>query len=156
MADPSEAITNWNEDYWLLRAEPIPADELTPAEGDTVIRVAHIAAPKQPPSSAAAAGSEPAGADAANNGNNGSGGGLIGTVPGPVNAPAAAVPFGDPFLLRIGQGETVGQVKARIQEKLGVAAAEFESWKVAFVSSKNSGVPQYLAGETSELLSWLL
>lgn len=129
----------------MLRAEPIPLDEVSPAEGDSIIYVSHIAAPKEPPSSQS--GSEPAAADAANTG--GSADGLIGTVGGPVNAPAAAaVPFGDPFLLRIGQGETVAQVKARIQEKLGVAAAEFESWKVAFVSTRTApqSVPQYLAG----------
>jgi hypothetical protein len=126
----------------VLRAEPIPLDEVSPAEGDSIVYVSHIAAPKQPPSSQS--GSEP---DAANTG--GSADGLIGTVGGPVNSPAAAaVPFGDPFLLRIGQGETVAQVKARIQEKLGVAAAEFESWKVAFVSTRTApqSVPQYLAG----------
>jgi hypothetical protein len=59
--------------------------------------------------------------------------------------PASGVPFGDPFLLRIGPSETVGEVKRRIQDKLGVAVAEFESWKVAFVSSRGS--PQYLEGE---------
>lgn len=43
VADPCEKIGNWNEGYWLLRAEPIPADEEQMDEGDLVIRVAHIA-----------------------------------------------------------------------------------------------------------------
>lgn len=55
------------------------------------------------------------------------------------------MPFGDPFLLRVGPSETVGQVRARIQEKLGVAAAEFEGWKLAHVSTRTP--PHYLAGE---------
>lgn len=160
VVEPSEEIGGWNENYWLLRAEPIPADEESPAEGDTVIRVAHIAAPKQQPTSSAptsAAGNEPAGTDAAAPANNGGGsgggaaaGGLIST--GPANAPASGVPFGDPFLLRLGPSETVGEVKGRIQEKLGVAAADFEAWKMAFVSSR--GAPQYLAGEQGSNLGW--
>jgi hypothetical protein len=43
VADPSDKIGNWNENYWLLRAEPIPAEEQEVAEGDVVICVAHIA-----------------------------------------------------------------------------------------------------------------
>jgi hypothetical protein len=52
--------------------------------------------------------------------------------------------FGDPFLLRVGPQETVGQIRARIQQKLGVASADFEAWRVAFVSSR--AAPHYLAG----------
>lgn len=159
MADPAEEIGNWNENYWVLRVEPVPKDEETLSEDDTIIRVAHIPAPKQQPapSTLSTAGNEPAGADAANNAsNNGSGGGaaaagggLISTGPA-VNAPTGAVPFGDPFLLRVGPGETLGEVKGRIQEKLGVAAAEFDSWKFALVSTR--AAPHYLAGEQGQAL----
>lgn len=153
VADPAEEIGNWNENYWVLRVEPVPKDEETLSDDDTIIRVAHIPAPKQQPapSTLSTAGNEPAGADAVNNAsNNGSGGGaaaaggLIGTGPA-VNAPTGAVPFGDPFLLRVGPQETLGEVKGRIQEKLGVAAADFESWKFALVSTR--AAPHYLAGE---------
>jgi hypothetical protein len=39
----------------------------------------------------------------------------------------------------------LSQVKARIRDKLGVAAADFESWRSAFVSIR--AAPAYLADE---------
>ncbi|RZC90859.1 hypothetical protein C5167_028693 [Papaver somniferum] len=42
--------------------------------------------------------------------------------------------FGEPFFLIIHQGETFGQVKLRIQQKLQVPGEEFSKWKFAFSS----------------------
>lgn len=51
--------------------------------------------------------------------------------------------FGDPFFLLIREGETLEQIKPRIQAKLGVKDEEFAKWKVAFVPM--SLRPEYLA-----------
>lgn len=42
--------------------------------------------------------------------------------------------FGDPFFLKIREDEKLGEIKQRIQAKLGVADEEFSKWKFAFVS----------------------
>ncbi|KAL3338231.1 hypothetical protein AABB24_030400 [Solanum stoloniferum] len=49
--------------------------------------------------------------------------------------------FGEPFLLVIHEGETLTEVKARIQKKLQVSDREFSKWKFARVSL---GRPGYL------------
>ncbi|KAK7391559.1 hypothetical protein VNO78_19975 [Psophocarpus tetragonolobus] len=49
--------------------------------------------------------------------------------------------FGDPFLFVIHEGETLADVKLRIQKKLQVPDAEFSKWKFAFVLL---GCPEYL------------
>ncbi|MCD9642665.1 ubiquitin carboxyl-terminal hydrolase 13, partial [Datura stramonium] len=56
--------------------------------------------------------------------------------------------FGEPFLLVIYEGETLAQVKVRIQKKLQVPDEEFAKWKFAFLSL---GRPEYL--EDSDILS---
>eukprot|EP00192_Tetraselmis_astigmatica_P000385 CAMPEP_0117664232 /NCGR_PEP_ID=MMETSP0804-20121206/9096_1 /TAXON_ID=1074897 /ORGANISM="Tetraselmis astigmatica, Strain CCMP880" /LENGTH=1147 /DNA_ID=CAMNT_0005471423 /DNA_START=186 /DNA_END=3631 /DNA_ORIENTATION=+ len=53
--------------------------------------------------------------------------------------------FGDPFLLVVHEGETLAQLKARIQTKLGVKDEEFASWKFAFVPI--SLRPEYLSDD---------
>ncbi|KAI4302249.1 hypothetical protein MLD38_038023 [Melastoma candidum] len=50
--------------------------------------------------------------------------------------------FGEPFFLVIHDGETLSDIKLRIQKKLQVAEEEFTKWKFAFVSL---GRPEYLA-----------
>ncbi|XP_069147745.1 ubiquitin C-terminal hydrolase 13-like isoform X11 [Solanum lycopersicum] len=55
--------------------------------------------------------------------------------------------FGEPFLLVIHEGETLVQVKVRIQKKLQVPDEEFAKWKFAFLSL---GRPEYL--EDSDIL----
>ncbi|PWA82594.1 hypothetical protein CTI12_AA179330 [Artemisia annua] len=50
--------------------------------------------------------------------------------------------FGEPFLLVIREGETLADVKARIQKKLQVSDEEFVKWKFAFLSM---GRPTYLS-----------
>ncbi|PIN20240.1 Ubiquitin carboxyl-terminal hydrolase [Handroanthus impetiginosus] len=49
--------------------------------------------------------------------------------------------FGDPFFLVIHEGETLADVKVRIQKKLRVPDEEFSKWKFAFLSL---GRPEYL------------
>ncbi|KAK4790626.1 hypothetical protein SAY86_017930 [Trapa natans] len=56
--------------------------------------------------------------------------------------------FGDPFLLVIHEGETLAEVKVRIQKKLQVSDEEFSEWRFAFVSLSR---PEYLAD--SKILS---
>uniref|UniRef100_A0A0E0F6V7 ubiquitinyl hydrolase 1 n=1 Tax=Oryza meridionalis TaxID=40149 RepID=A0A0E0F6V7_9ORYZ len=49
--------------------------------------------------------------------------------------------FGDPFYLAIREGETLAEVKERIQKKLQVPDEEFCKWKFAFISMNR---PDYL------------
>ncbi|XP_074282078.1 ubiquitin C-terminal hydrolase 12 isoform X1 [Silene latifolia] len=49
--------------------------------------------------------------------------------------------FGDPFFLVIHEGETLAEIKVRIQKKLRVPDEEFSKWKCAFLSL---GRPEYL------------
>ncbi|OIV90620.1 hypothetical protein TanjilG_01701 [Lupinus angustifolius] len=49
--------------------------------------------------------------------------------------------FGDPFFLVIHEGETLADIKLRIQKKLQVPDEDFFKWKFAFVSL---GRPEYL------------
>ncbi|KAI4995948.1 hypothetical protein ZWY2020_040450, partial [Hordeum vulgare] len=49
--------------------------------------------------------------------------------------------FGDPFFLAIHEGETLAEVKGRIQRKLQVPDEEFSKWKFAFISMNR---PDYL------------
>ncbi|CAM8973806.1 unnamed protein product [Rhodiola kirilowii] len=56
--------------------------------------------------------------------------------------------FGEPFFLVIHEGETVAEIKVRIQQKLQVPDEEFSKWKFAFLSM---GRPEYL--QDSDVLS---
>ncbi|XP_071724792.1 ubiquitin C-terminal hydrolase 12-like isoform X2 [Rutidosis leptorrhynchoides] len=49
--------------------------------------------------------------------------------------------FGEPFFLVIHEGETLAEIKVRIQKKLQVPDEEFAKWKFAFLSL---GRPEYL------------
>ncbi|CAN6810270.1 unnamed protein product [Brassica oleracea] len=49
--------------------------------------------------------------------------------------------FGDPFVLVIHEGETLEEIKTRIQKKLHVPDEDFAKWKFAFFST---GRPDYL------------
>ncbi|KAH7561340.1 hypothetical protein JRO89_XS10G0213700 [Xanthoceras sorbifolium] len=49
--------------------------------------------------------------------------------------------FGEPFFLVIHEGETLAEIKVRIQKKLQVLDDEFAKWKFAFLSL---GRPEYL------------
>ncbi|KAF6255465.1 hypothetical protein COO60DRAFT_1641474 [Scenedesmus sp. NREL 46B-D3] len=143
--EPEEEIVNMNENYWLIRAEPVAADEAPPLPpGHRLIHVYHISSPKPDPAAAAAANNNgaalPDGSAAAALATpaNSGGGGFVGGS----GAAGSVATFGDPFLLRIAPDETLGQVKARIQQKLGIATADFESWRAAFVSIR--AAPEFL------------
>ncbi|XP_073269254.1 ubiquitin C-terminal hydrolase 12-like isoform X1 [Primulina huaijiensis] len=56
--------------------------------------------------------------------------------------------FGEPFFLVIHEGETLENVKVRIQKRLQVPDEEFSKWKFAFLSL---GRPEYL--EDSDIVS---
>ncbi|KAK6131638.1 hypothetical protein DH2020_034652 [Rehmannia glutinosa] len=56
--------------------------------------------------------------------------------------------FGEPFFLVIHEGETLADVKVRIQKKLQVPDEEFSKWKFAFLSL---GRPEYL--EDTDIVS---
>ncbi|XP_022851790.1 ubiquitin carboxyl-terminal hydrolase 12-like [Olea europaea var. sylvestris] len=56
--------------------------------------------------------------------------------------------FGEPFFLVIHEGETLADVKVRIQKKLQVPDEEFSKWKFAFLSL---GRPEYL--QDSDIVS---
>ncbi|CAK9152989.1 unnamed protein product [Ilex paraguariensis] len=56
--------------------------------------------------------------------------------------------FGEPFFLVIHEGETLVEIKARVQKKLQVPDEEFSKWKFAFLSL---GRPEYL--QDSDLVS---
>jgi ubiquitin carboxyl-terminal hydrolase 7 len=49
--------------------------------------------------------------------------------------------FGSPFLVLMRQGDTVGRVKERMQERLGVSDKEWDKYRVAFVLQ---GKPHYV------------
>ena len=49
--------------------------------------------------------------------------------------------FGSPFLVLLRQGDTVGRVKERMQERLGVGDKEWDKYRVAFVIQ---GKPHYV------------
>ena len=49
--------------------------------------------------------------------------------------------FGEPFFLVIHEGETLEEIKNRIQKKLHVSDEDFAKWKFAFMSM---GRPEYL------------
>lgn len=38
-------------------------------------------------------------------------------------------PFADPWLMRLGEEETVGQLRQRVREKLGVPEKDFAAWR---------------------------
>lgn len=49
--------------------------------------------------------------------------------------------FGSPFLVLLRQGDTVGSVKQKMQDRLGVADKEWDKYRVAFVLQ---GKPHYV------------
>ncbi|WRX33029.1 Peptidase C19 [Theobroma cacao] len=56
--------------------------------------------------------------------------------------------FGEPFFLVIREGETLAEIKVRVQKKLQVPDEEFAKWKFAFLSL---GRPEYL--QDSDIVS---
>jgi hypothetical protein len=61
-------------------------------------------------------------------------------APGPV----PVLPFGEPFLLRIGRSEPLSSVKARIRTRLDVKPDAFAKWRFCFVPTGRA-LPEYLS-----------
>lgn len=53
--------------------------------------------------------------------------------------------FGDPFLLRVADTDTLADVRPQIQQKLGIADDEFAKWKFAACASLRP--PDYLSDD---------
>ncbi|KAK9823704.1 hypothetical protein WJX72_004794 [[Myrmecia] bisecta] len=110
--DPKEKIDTINDQYWTVRAEVVPEDELQLKVTERMIMVYHMQT------------------DAHRNVSN----------------------FGDPFLLRIDEAETLADVRPRIQAKLGVSDEEIAKWKFAHVCTMRP--PEYLADEDVLAQRW--
>ena len=52
--------------------------------------------------------------------------------------PKLAFAFGDPFIMAVTPGETVGQLKARVQAEMGVSDEDMATWKVVTVRTANN------------------
>ncbi len=57
--------------------------------------------------------------------------------------------FGDPFLLRVTDTDTLADIRPRIQQKLGIADEEFAKWKFAAIAKSTS---TYSSGQDSMYL----
>lgn len=44
-----------------------------------------------------------------------------------------AFAFSDPFIMKVGKDETVGQLKKRVQKEMEVPDAEFKEWQVVLI-----------------------
>jgi hypothetical protein len=53
---------------------------------------------------------------------------------GGAGAKREAFPFSDPFIMELGENETVGQLKTLVQRDMGVSDEEFATWRVALIS----------------------
>jgi len=67
------------------------------------------------------------------------------------NSTGIATTFGDPFWLRIRQGETLADIKPRLKEKLGVANEDFAKWKFAYSARQMHHPLEYLSDEDDVL-----
>ncbi|KAL0031727.1 hypothetical protein WJX79_003396 [Trebouxia sp. C0005] len=83
--DEKDDIEGINDQYWHLRAEAVPEDQLSVSEQDQLMHVYHFTCDQQ---------------SHVNN-------------------------FGDPFLLRVTDTDTLADIRPRIQQKLGIADEEF-------------------------------
>lgn len=68
------------------------------------------------------------------------------------NSTGIASTFGDPFWLRIRPGETLADIKPRIQDKLAVPDEEFFKWKFAYSARQMHHPLEYLSDD-DEVLS---
>ncbi|XP_038987969.1 ubiquitin carboxyl-terminal hydrolase 12-like isoform X2 [Phoenix dactylifera] len=125
---PNEKIENINDQYWTLRAEEVPEEEKNLGPHDRLIHVYHFMK------------------DTSQNQmvKNHTDSALQKEDPS-LNK---VQNFGEPFFLVIHEGETLAEVKVRIQKKLQVPDEEFSKWKFAFLSM---GRPEYL--QDSDIVS---
>ncbi|KAA6424444.1 MAG: hypothetical protein FRX49_05656 [Trebouxia sp. A1-2] len=105
--DEKDDIEGINDQYWHLRAEAVPEDQLSVSEQDQLMHVYHFTCDQQ---------------SHVNN-------------------------FGDPFLLRVTDTDTLADIRPRIQQKLGIADEEFAKWKFAAIASLRP--PDYLNDDDS-------
>lgn len=149
VVEPTDTIDTLNDAYWQLRAEFIPPDQVATALGpmDRVVGIAHMLPPLLPSPADVAANGAAADAGAGGEGEDeeemGEGGAegdaasrhaeavrdvLVNTMPGQT--------FGDPILVRVAEGETMADLKAKVQATLGVPPEEFAKWHLIFVGSR--------------------
>ncbi|XP_026656694.2 ubiquitin carboxyl-terminal hydrolase 12-like isoform X3 [Phoenix dactylifera] len=126
---PNEKIENINDQYWTLRAEEVPEEEKNLGPHDRLIHVYHFMK------------------DTSQNQmvKNHTDSALQKEDP---SLNKQVQNFGEPFFLVIHEGETLAEVKVRIQKKLQVPDEEFSKWKFAFLSM---GRPEYL--QDSDIVS---
>jgi len=160
VCDADEDVSTFNESYWTLRAEPMPDEDVGAVEvgagsgsssegeggaSDLLVHVYHVAPDRQEQQqqqlSTSSGGSGVKGskkqqqADQQQQGE-GDGGQLVPAV-------VPVLPFGEPFLLRIGRAETLASVKSRIRARLDVKADAFAKWRFCYVPSGRA-LPEYL------------
>lgn len=124
---PTDRVADINDAYWTLRAEPVEEDEAEEALGGTgrIVMVCHFSVAGGGGGAAPGAAAAPAGA---------------GSPPPPATtAPVstgAVTTHGDPFFLRIDDGESLAAIKPRLRARLRAAVpdAEWASWRFASVA----------------------
>ena len=128
---PADRVADINDAYWTLRAEPVEGDEVEPlGDGGRLVMVCHFSVSGGggggAAATAAAATPPPPGA----------------SPPSPPPATAAALAsgtvttHGDPYFLRIDDGETLADIKPRLRARLrgAVPDAEWATWKFSTVA----------------------
>ena len=130
----SKNLNDINDAYWVYRAEEVPEDELEFGDSETILqRSDDITTENDDSFSENITDHNPTTGDL-----------LIhvyhfyrdegdrGVEGNDSNATATCHNFGDPFLLKIGANETLGEIKKRAQKKLGIDSKEFVKWKWGF------------------------
>ncbi|KAK6926479.1 MATH/TRAF domain, partial [Dillenia turbinata] len=122
----NEKIENINDQYWTLRAEEIPEEEKNLGPHDRLIHVYHFTKDTTQNQMV-----------------------ITRQIRKDLFVEKTKIQnFGEPFFLVIHEGETLAEVKVRIQKKLQVPDEEFAKWKFAFLSL---GRPEYL--QDSDIVS---
>lgn len=148
-------IDNINDQYWHLRAEAVPEDQLSVSEQDQLMHVYHFSCDQQShvghcSSLCLSSGGNSTVRQVADS--------CIPAGAGNHKHPCSSVTglsvhlcllqvhnFGDPFLLRITDTDTLADIRPQIQQKLGIADEEFAKWKFAVIA--NLRPPDYLSDE---------
>ena len=138
-----DAIDDINDAYWQLRAEAVPQDQLDMPEQDQLLYVYHCTADQQSQVRSQLSVNvvtvyydvlclchEAVSFQVV----------YIGVCELEIGSQVHN--FGDPFLFRVSDTETLADIRPRIQSKLGVADEEFAKWKFAVFC--NLRPPEYL------------
>ena len=171
--DSEDEVARIDDSYWTLRVEAVLDDEegAVPAgglsgssgassdkagagSGDLLVMVCHVAPDRQEQQQQQQQQqqqlSNSGGAAGGKGREKAGGGGAKDAKQQPDSdkaAPAAAVaviPFGEPFLMRIGRDEALSSVKERIRARLEVKADAFAKWRFCYVAAGRN-VPEYLS-----------